>query len=198
MKNPKRNLSRRKPPPGATPTNCSTLIKLDAAIKDVAPTPAQLKTLHACIKKVTEDLDGLRFNTAISAHDGVCKQGDDLGDQAGFRPARILDFAPAFRAASCRRTCGKNSIRHSSSRHSSLSYAAWPKFDAALLVESEMEIPVQVNGKLRDVIKVPANADNAAIEAAAKASEKVQQFLDGKAIRKVIFVPRKLINIVAS
>ena len=43
------------------------LIKLDAAIKDVPPTPAQLKTLHACIKKVTEDLDGMRFNTAISA-----------------------------------------------------------------------------------------------------------------------------------
>ena len=78
----------------------------------------------------------------------------------------------------------------------SLSYQPWPKFDPALLVESEIEIPVQVNGKLRDVIKVPANADNATVEAAAKASEKVQQFIAGKTIRKVIVVPKKLVNIV--
>ena len=79
-----------------------------------------------------------------------------------------------------------------------MSYAPWPKFDPALLVESEMEIPVQVNGKLRDVIKVPANADNAALEAAAKASEKVQLFIAGKTIRKVIVVPKKLVNLIAS
>ena len=78
-----------------------------------------------------------------------------------------------------------------------MSYAPWPKFDPALLVEDTLEIPVQVNGKLRDVIRVPANADNGAVEAAAKASEKVQQFLAGKTIRKVIIVPKKLVNIVA-
>ena len=77
----------------------------------------------------------------------------------------------------------------------SLSYAPWPRFDAALLVEDTLEIPVQVNGKLRDVIKVPANADNAALEAAARASEKVQQFIAGKTIKKVIVVPKKLVNI---
>jgi leucyl-tRNA synthetase len=79
-----------------------------------------------------------------------------------------------------------------------LSYAPWPKFDAALLIESEIEIPVQVNGKLRDVIKVPVNADNAALEAAAKASEKVQLFIAGKTIRKVIVVPKKLVNLIVS
>ena len=61
-----------------------------------------------------------------------------------------------------------------------------------------MEIPVQVNGKLRDVIKVPANADNATIEAAAKASEKVQQFIAGKTIKKVIVVPKKLVNLIVA
>ena len=65
-----------------------------------------------------------------------------------------------------------------------------------MLVESEMEIPVQVNGKLRDVIKVPANADNAALEAAAKASEKVQPFIAGKTIKKVIVVPKKMVNLI--
>jgi leucyl-tRNA synthetase len=80
----------------------------------------------------------------------------------------------------------------------SLTYAVWPKFDPALLIEDTLEIPVQVNGKLRDVIKVPANADNATLEAAAKASEKVQQFIAGKTIKKVIVVPKKLVNIVVA
>ena len=57
---------------------------------------------------------------------------------------------------------------------------------------------MQVNGKLRDVIKVPVNADNAALEAAAKASEKVQLFIAGKTIRKVIVVPKKLVNLIVS
>jgi leucyl-tRNA synthetase len=78
-----------------------------------------------------------------------------------------------------------------------LSYQPWPRFDPALLVEHTLEIPVQVNGKLRDVIKVPANADNAALETAAKASEKVKPFFEGKTIKKVIIVPKKLVNIVA-
>jgi leucyl-tRNA synthetase len=77
-----------------------------------------------------------------------------------------------------------------------LSYAAWPKYDPALLVEDTLEIPVQVNGKLRDVVKVPANASPADLEAAAKACEKVQQFIEGKTIKKVIVVPKKLVNMV--
>ncbi len=66
-----------------------------------------------------------------------------------------------------------------------------------MLVEDTLEIPVQVNGKLRDVIKVSANARQADLEAAALASEKVKQFLEGKTIRKVIVLPKKLVNIVA-
>src|SRR5207249_10748954 len=87
---------------------------------------------------------------------------------------------------------------HSASRtpRSALSYAPWPKFDPALLVEDTLEIPVQVNGKLRDVIKVPATASQSDLEAAAKASEKVKPFIDGKTIKKIIVVPKKLVNIV--
>jgi leucyl-tRNA synthetase len=59
-----------------------------------------------------------------------------------------------------------------------------------------LEIPVQVNGKLRDIIKVPADISQADLEAAAKAAEKVKAFVDGKAIKKVIVVARKLVNIV--
>ena len=78
----------------------------------------------------------------------------------------------------------------------SLAYSPWPKFDPALLVESEIEIPVSVNGKMRDVIKVPADADNATLEAAAKASEKVKMFMEGKTVKKVIIVPKKMVNLV--
>jgi leucyl-tRNA synthetase len=79
-----------------------------------------------------------------------------------------------------------------------LSYARWPKFDPALLVELEIEIPVQVNGKLRVVIKVPAHATQADLETAAKNSAEVKPFTDGKTIKKVIVVPKKLVNIVVA
>ena len=75
-------------------------------------------------------------------------------------------------------------------------YHPWPKFDPELLVESEIEIPVQVNGKFRDVIKVAVDADNATIEAAAKAAEKAQSFITGKTIKKVIIVPKKMVNLI--
>jgi leucyl-tRNA synthetase len=74
----------------------------------------------------------------------------------------------------------------------------WPKHDPALLVEDTVEMPVQVNGKLRDKLTFPANAAQQQIEAAALASEKVQSFLAGKTIKKVIIVPGKLVNIVAT
>jgi len=174
------------------------LIKLNTDIKEVAATPAQLKALHACIKKVTEDLDGLRFNTAISALMVFVNEAMTWET----KPASVLrDFLillQPFAPHLAEELWEKLNIEHPTSNiqhRIALAYACWPKFDPALLVESEMEIPVQVNGKLRDVIKVPANADNAALEAAAKASEKVQPFLAGKTIKKVIVVPKKLVNI---
>jgi leucyl-tRNA synthetase len=78
-----------------------------------------------------------------------------------------------------------------------LPYAPWPKFDPVLLVESEIEIPVQVNGKLRDVIKVSVNATAAELEALALANEKAKPYYAGKTIRKIIVVPKKLVNIAA-
>jgi leucyl-tRNA synthetase len=175
------------------------LIKLNPAIKDVAAAPAQLKTLHACIKKVTDDLDGLRFNTAISAlmvfvNEAMTWETKPVSVLRDFL-ILLQPFAPHL----AEELWEKLNIEQptSNSQHRiALAYACWPKFDPALLVESEIEIPVQVNGKLRDVIKVPANADNAALEAAAKASEKVQPFIAGKAIRKVIVVPKKLVNLI--
>jgi leucyl-tRNA synthetase len=72
----------------------------------------------------------------------------------------------------------------------------WPKFDEALAQEEEIEIPVQINGKLRSVIRVAAGATQQAIEAAALADEKIQAMTRGKQIAKVIVVPGKLVNLV--
>ncbi len=171
------------------------LILLDGGITDMDATPAQLKALHACIKKVTEDLDGMRFNTAISAmmmfiNEAMTWQTKPLSVMKTFLQL-LAPFAPHIAEelwARLHSTFGQTAI--------SLAYAPWPKFDAALLVESEIELPVQVNGKFRDTIKVAVDADNATIEAAAKASEKVQQFIAGKAIKKVIIVPKRMVNLI--
>jgi leucyl-tRNA synthetase len=77
-----------------------------------------------------------------------------------------------------------------------IAYRPWPVFDPALLVEDSIEMPVQVNGKLRDRIKVPREADRAAIEELALASEKIASFKEGKSVKKVIVVPGKLVNLV--
>jgi leucyl-tRNA synthetase len=79
-----------------------------------------------------------------------------------------------------------------------LAYEPWPKFDPALLVESSLQLPVQVNGKLRDVITVPADATPAEIETMALANEKVRTFLEGKTIKKLIVVPKKVVSIAVS
>jgi leucyl-tRNA synthetase len=174
------------------------LIKLNPAIKEAPAAPAQLKALHACIKKVTEDLDGLRFNTAISAlmvfvNEAMTWETKPVSVLRDFL-ILLQPFAPHL----AEELWAKLNIQLSTFnlQHPSLAYACWPRFDPALLLESEIEIPVQVNGKLRDVIKVPVNADNAALEAAARTSEKVQPFLAGKTVRKVIVVPKKLVNLI--
>ncbi len=167
------------------------------AIQDIEPTAAQLKALHACIKKVTEDLEHLGFNTAISALMVFTNEAMTWET----RPRRVLreflvllqPFAPHLAeelaqmidAATCK------DLR-------TLAYEPWPKFDPALLVEATIEIPVQVNGKLRGVVVVPTASDPGQIEAAALADEKVQAFIAGKIIKKVIVVRGKLVNIVAT
>ncbi len=78
----------------------------------------------------------------------------------------------------------------------SLAYQPWPEYDPALLKDEEVEIPVQVNGKLRSKVVVPADASKEAIETAARADERITELLEGKTVRKVIVVPGKLINFV--
>lgn len=170
-------------------------IRLNQGIRAVEATPAQLKALHACIKKVTEDLDGLRFNTSISAlmiFVNECTSWD-VKPTGVLRQFLVLlqPFAPHVAEELW------DKLDHAFGAHDvTLAYTTWPSYNPALLIEDVVEIPVQVNGKLRDVIKLPATATGPELEAAAKASEKVRPFIDGKTIRKVIVLPKKLVNIV--
>jgi leucyl-tRNA synthetase len=167
------------------------------AITDCEPTGAQLKALHACIKKVTEDLDHLGFNTAISALMVFTNEAMTWET----RPKRVLrefllllqPFAPHL-AEELAQLIGAQD----SPELRTLAYDPWPKFDPALLVEATLEIPVQVNGKLRGVVVVPTEATGPQIEAAALADEKVKGFIAGKTIKKIIVVRGKLVNLVVA
>jgi leucyl-tRNA synthetase len=77
-----------------------------------------------------------------------------------------------------------------------LAHATWPKYDAALLIEDEIELPVQVNGKVRDKIVMKKDATSADLETAAKAAPGVVPHLEGKTIKKVVVVPGRMVNIV--
>ncbi|MBW3542099.1 MAG: class I tRNA ligase family protein, partial [Planctomycetes bacterium] len=165
-------------------------IVLHAAVQDVEPAPEQLRVLHKTIKAVTEDIEKLSFNTAISR---MMEFTNELGGHDP-RPRSVLEpfvlllspFAPHIAEELWR------ALGHADS----LAYEPWPAYDEALLAESEVEIPVQVNGKLRGKIKAPADADAQALEALAAADPAIARQLEGKSIVKRVVVPGRLVNFV--
>ena len=167
-------------------------LKLNHAVGQAEATPEQLKVLHTCIKKVTEDMEHLRFNTAISAMMVFTNEASNWD----IRPLSVMNdfllllapFAPHIAEELHAKANGGDST---------LAYQPWPSFDEAHLVESTIEMAVQVNGKLRDRIQIPADMDKADIERIALESENVQRHTEGKNVKKVIVIPGKLVNIVA-
>ncbi len=169
---------------------------LSDAVQSVEPTSSQQRAVHAAIKKVTADIDALSFNTAISAM-MVCTNeltAATIKPVAALRAlVQILNpFAPHL-------TEELNETLEAKFPTGSglLAGRVWPEYDEAWLVQDEIEIPVQINGKLRERLTVKKEASTAEVEAAALASAKVQEHLGGKTPRKVIVVPGKLVNIVA-
>jgi leucyl-tRNA synthetase len=187
----------------AEPTRAAEFLQqvsLSSSIKIAEPNPAQLKTLHACIGKVTDDLNALRFNTAISAlmvfvNDALAWEAKPVSALRGFL-VLLQPFAPHL----AEELWLKLDELAPQQLGGSMAYAAWPQFNPAFLVEDTIEVPVQVNGTVRDVIKVSAEASQKDLEAAALASSRVRQFLAGKTVRKVVVVSKKnkLVNIVAA
>ena len=160
---------------------------------DDAPVPPELnRVLHRTIRKVTEDLEALKFNTAIAQ---MMVFVNELMKQPA-RPRLALEpfllvlspFAPHL---------GEELWARMGHRES-LAYAPWPEFDPALCEEDTVTVAVQVNGKLRATLDLPKGADQAAVQAAALADERVSRYVNGGSIRKVIHVKDKLLNLVVS
>jgi len=159
------------------------------------------RSTHKTIKKVTGDIDGrFHFNTAIAAvmeHVNRLYQFDPVsgGEHSKFAFREAVDnvilllapFAPHM-TAELWETLGRTGTAYGN---------PWPVYDPAMVVEDELLIVVQVNGKLRDKFTVPADAPEEDIKEQAASLEKVRQFTDGKDVKKVIYVKGKLVNIVA-
>jgi leucyl-tRNA synthetase len=149
---------------------------------------------------VTEDLDGLRFNTAISAmmeflNEAIHWETKPIAVLRDFLTL-LQPFAPHLAEELWEKLSKIQTSKVGGFAIAGLAYQPWPKFDPALLVENTLDIPVQVNGKLRDVLTVPTDISNSDLEANARSSEKVKAFINGKTVKKVIIVPRKLVNLV--
>ena len=185
-------------------TKFSAVTSLNQGGSPAVATPqgqALLRKLHQTIAKITQDFDGRwHFNTSISsimilvneilAHEAAMDAGEVAPETIAevFRGLILLlaPFAPFFAAEMWEQIGGKGVVFRTQ----------WPMANAELVREDEVEIPVQVNGKLVNVVKVPAGSDEAAMKAAALADEKVKSRIEGKTVVKVIVVPGKLVNLV--
>ncbi|MFN0127729.1 MAG: leucine--tRNA ligase [Verrucomicrobiales bacterium] len=156
------------------------------------------KVLHETIKKVTEDIEALSFNTAIAQMMVCTNELTGLEVRPLDAVASLLHVLNPFAPHLTEELYTKLTAAFPALPQDQLALLPWPSWDPAALVESEIEVVVQVNGKLRDRITLPADADQAAYEAAALASPKVREHTEGKTVRKVVVVPRKLINLVAT
>jgi leucyl-tRNA synthetase len=163
---------------------------LHAAVTGGEPAPEQQRLLHQTIKKVTEDIEALRFNTAISQMMIFTNELTKLEE----RPRALLEpfllilspFAPHLSEELWER------LGHGAS----VSRQPWPQHDPQLVLSDTLTIPLQVNGKLRSKIEVAADAAEAEIVALARQDPKLADWLQGKPPRKVIYVPKKLVNFV--
>lgn len=179
--------------------------RVSPAVDEVPMDKATAKVVHATIKKVGEDIEALSFNTAI-AQMMICTNALIPLHPRPIAALRLLlqvlnPFAPHLTEELWERLGGAGAgpmgpVRPVGPVPGSLAHAPWPECDPALLVEDELEIVVQVGGKVRDKIVVKKEATKEEIEAAARASAKIAEWTAGKVIRKVVVVPGKLVNIV--
>lgn len=163
---------------------------LNPTIVDTEPTEEQARELHKMIKKVTNDIAGLSFNTAIAR----MMEFTNFFTKQKKRPRAAMEqfvlvlspFAPhlgeeLWQALGHKRT---------------LAYEPWPKYEESLTRDSTIDLVVQVNGKVRSKIATAADTGKEELEALARADEKIKQLLDGKELVKVVVVPGRLVNFV--
>jgi leucyl-tRNA synthetase len=160
--------------------------------EDRAPDPDVERKLHQTIQQVTDQIPGLQYNTAIAAlmeYLNAVRSGGRVAARAEVEPLVVMvaPFAPHIAEELWAGFGHEGSI---------FDAAPWPRFDAEKAKESTVEVAVQVNGRLRATIRIPADASREVAEAAARAQENVVRYLDGASVRKVIHVPNRLLNFV--
>jgi leucyl-tRNA synthetase len=165
-------------------------VKVLDAVQDVEPDKETLRVLHQTIQRVTNDLEAMSFNTAISAMmeltNHLTKQ--TVRSRSVLKTSVLLlsPFAPHL----------AEELWHAFGSTTTLAYEPWPSYDANLLKTDTVEVPVQINGKLRGKLTVAADISKDALEHAARSDERIKSQLEGKIVRKVIVVPGKLVNLV--
>ncbi|MGE5308740.1 MAG: leucine--tRNA ligase [Deltaproteobacteria bacterium] len=151
--------------------------------------PALLKVMHKTVKKVTDDLENFKFNTAIASMmefvNAIYQYGADR-EILSTLVQLLSPITPHMCEELWEMTCHKGDIAK----------APWPKYDPAMLVENVITYVIQINGKVRSRVEVPAAAGEPEIRAAVLSDEKAKPWLDGKEIRKFIVIPGKLVTIV--
>ncbi len=165
-------------------------LNLTEMAKGTGSTPELEKHIHKLIKKVESDIDSMKFNTAIAAMmaciNTIYEVGKITCDELATLAKLLSPFAPHI-AEEVYSMLGHDDL---------VSISSWPVYDESKTVDNTVEMPVQINGKVRSVITVDANADKDTILNTAKSDEKIADAINGKTIIKEIVVPKKIINIV--
>ena len=167
----------------------------EVRVADVEPSDDTRRVLHRTTASVRDGMETLRFNTSIARitelTNHLTSAHPDGGVPREVADALVLLLAPLAPHAA-------EELWSRLGHDGSLARAAYPEADEAWLVDDVVEVPVQVNGKVRGRISVPADADQEAMEAAARADEKVAALLEGATVRKVVVVPGRMVNFVVA
>ncbi|MBK9195707.1 MAG: class I tRNA ligase family protein [Flavobacteriales bacterium] len=159
-------------------------------VSEEEPTKEELKVLHATLKKVEEDIDKLSFNTSVSQFMIACNALQELkcSKRAVLEPLTIAlaPFAPHI----------AEELWQKLGHTDSVTGAKWPHWDAQHLVEDSFSYPISFNGKTRLQLEFPIGLSKEEVEAQVLANPEVQQRLEGKPPKKVIVVPKRIVNIV--
>ena len=167
-------------------------ITLNPAVKDTDLTDEQNRILHKTIKAVSHDVAGMEFNTAISR----MMEFTNFFLKEDVRPKTAMEKLVLILSPYAPHVCEElwQLLGHADT----LSFEPWPAHDESALVEDTVEIPVQIMGKLRARVTVPADADRETLETAARDHPKIAELLQGKTVRKVVVVPGRMVNFVAN
>ena len=160
------------------------------AVSTEAPNRDELRVLHTCIKKVTDDIDRMSMNTCVS-HFMIATnelRNRDCSKRAVLEPLVIMlaPFGPHV----------AEELWHLLGHNTTVCDASWPTLNEEYLKSDSKEFPISINGKLRATIELPTDIAAADAESAALALEVVQKWLEGQTPKKVVFVPGRMINVV--